>query len=386
MKRAFEDWLNEALDRRVHWGFDWRGHVIPAFQLWAGLGLTAAVTAALALAGVRGLSASWMALAIAAAGAACFFFALGYKVMTGDERLVFLHHVALAIGAAALLLRAAGEPLLPYVEILAVCFGVLLALGRLGCLNAGCCHGRPHSWGVRYGERHIEEGFEDALHDVRLFPVQLLESAWTGLASVGCLIALVAGAPDGLTLAWFLPAYALGRFGTELLRGDSVRTWWGPLSEAQWICIGLAAASLLCQGTGSLPSGSLSFGFTAGALTLMLATLASQRMRRWAQPFHPRDMIAIAGVVRTEDPPGTLAVRSTRSGWRFSRGWIEMGQARCVHWAVSGFPGEPRLLGSLARLLVRLERLPENTPIHVNAGRSVTHILAFPGGVQEKAS
>jgi len=386
MNRTLEHWLNHALDRRVTWGLPWRGHVIPAFQLWAGLGLTIAITAALALAGVRGLSAAWMATAIAAAAAACFVFALGYKVITGEERLAFLHHVGLAIGAAALVLRGTAEPLLAYVEIVAVCFGLLLAMGRLGCLYAGCCHGRPHHWGVRYGERHVEAGFPPSMQGIRLVPVQLLESGWAGLVSAACLIALAAGAPTGLTLACLLPLYALGRFGAELLRGDSVRTWWGPLSEAQWICIGLSMASLLCQGYGGLPSISLSAGLAASALVPMLAAIASRRMREWAQPFHPRDMIAIAEAVRMEDAPGPLAVRSTRRGWQFSRGWIKAGEASCMHWAVSGFPGEPRLLGSLARLLIRLEGLPDDTPIRVDPSRSVTHILAFPAGLREESS
>lgn len=378
MTRTFENQLDQTLDRSVTRDLSWRGRMIPAFQLFAGLGLTLAIGAALALAHVRGLSFWWMAAAIAAAGAACFLFVLGYKVITGEERLVFLHHAAVAIAAAALTLRAAGQPLPPYTEILAICFGLLLGVGRLGCLHAGCCHGRPHDWGVRYGERHVEEGFPPSLQGVRLIPVQLLESVWTGLATLASLLSLAAGAPAGLTLACFLPLYATGRFACELLRGDSARTWWGPLSEAQWICIGLATASLLSQWTGALPSNALSLILASAAVALLLGAFASPRLRRRVQPFHPIDLNAIAEAVRAEAAPGTIAVSSTAQGWRFSRGWIQADGGHCLHWAVSGFPGEPSHVGALARLLLRLEDLPPNTLVQLDATRPVLHILAFP--------
>jgi hypothetical protein len=381
MHSLLEQRISSALDRHVRWGVCWGGRTRPAFQLYAGLGLAMSVAAALVLVHVRGLAPAWMAAAIAGAGAACWILALGYKVITGEERLVFLHHAALAIAAAALTLHAAGEPVLPYVEVLAICFGLLLAVGRLGCLHAGCCHGRPHDWGVRYGARHVEEGFPPALEGVRLLPVQLLESAWTGSAALACALSLAAGTPTGLALACFLPLYAVCRFVCECFRGDSVRTWRGPLSEAQWICAGLCAVSLFSQITGALPSNVLTLALASAALTLVLGALAFPRLRRRMQPFHPADLDAIAAAVRAEAAPGAIAVSSTTQGWRFSRGRIHVNGVSCLHWAVSGFPSAR--LPPLARLLLRLEGLPPGTPLQLDAARPVVHILAFPG--QENA-
>jgi hypothetical protein len=211
----------------------------------------------------------------------------------------------------------------------------------------------------------------------------MFESAWAGLTAIACTISLAAGSPTGITLSSFLPLYAFGRFGCELGRGDVARNWWGNLSEAQWLCCGLSAAALGTQATGILPSNALSFAIACVVLVLLAGALALPRLREWVQPFHPTDVDAIASARQADGAPEAVFVHTTPRGWRFSRGWIEADGGSCLHWAVSGFPGESRLLGSLIQLLLRLEGLPGDTPIRIEATQRATHILVFP---EESAS
>ena len=56
---------------------------------------------------------------------------------------MLLEHVWVALGAVALLRWAAGAPVLPGLDVLAVGLCPFLACGRLGCVTVGCCHGQP---------------------------------------------------------------------------------------------------------------------------------------------------------------------------------------------------------------------------------------------------
>ncbi len=70
-------------------------------------------------AGVTGISAT--------AGASFFVFGLLRRALTGRENLVLLEHVWVALGSVAFYLWAAGGPVLPGLDVLAV------ALCVLGC-------------------------------------------------------------------------------------------------------------------------------------------------------------------------------------------------------------------------------------------------------------
>jgi phosphatidylglycerol:prolipoprotein diacylglycerol transferase len=103
-----------------------------------------------------------------------------------------------------------------------------LAFGRMGCLGAGCCHGRPADWplgvevpwSVRYHELgHVPE----ALLAVPLHPSPLYEA----LFALGVFVALqrLHRAPPygGAVLVGLLGGYSVGRFVLEFFRGDLER-------------------------------------------------------------------------------------------------------------------------------------------------------------------
>ena len=212
----------------------------PAFTLCGLVGTALAVASGLALAATGGADLGVMVVVSAVACAAFLALALAEKVLCGVERLVYYHHLAAVLGVAALVPWAFGEPVLPFLDAAAVGLGVFLACGRVGCLLAGCCHGRPAGRGVRYTAAHAAEGFPAHLVGVPLVPVQALEAAGVlAIAASGAGL-VTAGAEPGTALAWYLSGYAALRFGLELLRGDTPRPYLAGLSAAQWTSLAIA--------------------------------------------------------------------------------------------------------------------------------------------------
>ena len=113
------------------------------------------------------------------------------------------------------------------------------AIGRIGCVMGGCCHGFPYEGPFALYYPNSLTGLPP---DQGYFPVQPLES----LINVGiCLLLLWLSKKTKRTtglLAWYLCFYAVARFFLEMLRGDSIRGLFNGLSTSQYISIGLLAA------------------------------------------------------------------------------------------------------------------------------------------------
>lgn len=116
------------------------------------------------------------------------------------------------------------------------------AIGRIGCVMAGCCYGFEY-------EGFLALHYPNALSGISpqqgYFPVQPLES----LLNMGiCLLLLWLSKKTkrklGL-LAWYLALYAVVRFFLEMLRGDAVRGIWSGFSTSQYISFGLLTACVL---------------------------------------------------------------------------------------------------------------------------------------------
>ena len=92
-----------------------------------------------------------------------------------------------------------------------------LALGRIGCFSAGCCHGIPtdawYSVGLPYSQ-------------FPLFPSQLI-MIFYNIALAGFLFYLIFGRKKqkftGEIFLWYLTIYPVCRFAVELFRGDDAR-------------------------------------------------------------------------------------------------------------------------------------------------------------------
>lgn len=108
------------------------------------------------------------------------------------------------------------------------------AIGRIGCLFAGCCYGTECTLPIAV-----------PLHGKSLFPVQLLESA-LNLALFAFLILLIRKTDQKeLVIPVYLGGYSAIRFFCEFFRGDPERGVWGPLSTSQIIGLLVFAAAIL---------------------------------------------------------------------------------------------------------------------------------------------
>lgn len=207
--------INGWLDRLPRATIHVTGAESPAFRGIGIIGFHLALLTVIGGALVRGLPVD-VAVIVAVISALSFFaWALLRRAVTGREALVLFEHVWFAGATVVLVLWLLHAPLLTWLDVLSVALAVFLAVGRVGCAVAGCCHGHPASLGIRYPDDHPVS----RVAGLRVFPVPLIESAGLlGIAIAGAL-ALPWAAP-GAVLVWALAAYAVLRFGLESLRGD----------------------------------------------------------------------------------------------------------------------------------------------------------------------
>jgi phosphatidylglycerol:prolipoprotein diacylglycerol transferase len=162
------------------------------------------------------------------------------------------------LGAGALLLWrfARWRGLDPWVlaDVFAPATALGLVFGRLGCLGAGCCWGKPATfplgvpvpWGVRYTARGY---LPEALLATSLHPTPLYEAAVALALFVGLSSLAARRPPPGTVALAFVVAYGVARCGIEPFRGDEERGLYlgGWVSTSQVVGLGSAvlAAGLL---------------------------------------------------------------------------------------------------------------------------------------------
>ncbi|MGE0043360.1 MAG: prolipoprotein diacylglyceryl transferase [Vicinamibacterales bacterium] len=119
-------------------------------------------------------------------------------------------------------------------------------VGRLGCLMAGCCYGRPTdvAWAITFTDPAAAMNVGTPL-GVPLHPTQLYESV-AGLVILVVLLALErrGRAFPGRTFWSFVLLYSVSRFVIEFYRGDDRGMVFDAVSTSQFISIVLAPLSL----------------------------------------------------------------------------------------------------------------------------------------------
>ncbi|HYO12270.1 MAG TPA: prolipoprotein diacylglyceryl transferase family protein [Thermoanaerobaculia bacterium] len=373
--RRFRTAFQTLLDTLVRPSFHLFGRPWPFYGLFVCSGVILGSGFALLLARATGLSVSTTATVVVAGTAAAILFALVTEVLTGREVYTFYHYQILVIAGGAGLLAWLDRPVLPSLDLVALALGVVQGVGRLGCLMAGCCHGRPHGWGVRYGEAHAEQGFARSLVGVRLFPIQAVESLCLFTLTAAGTALVLSGRPPGSALATYLVGYGTLRFGLELARGDSLRPFARGFSEAQWTAGFVVTATVALEAAGLLP---LAPWHLAALVALAVTATAAARYRR-ANPAHrllqPAHVSEVAGLLAAlaHRAPGDLLVACTSQGVRMS--WSAL-PGREAHYALSLREGEmtERTAGALARLIVRL-RHPAHGVQLVRGSHGVFHLL-----------
>lgn len=202
-----------------------------------GAGIGALLFVVLALAG--GVS-TWVVLSIPIANIAGF---LGWSWLSARwrdrRRYVLLEHAFLGAGVMATLAVAGGARVDVVADAWTAGLALTLAIGRVGCLFMGCCHGRARREGVCYPWLPPWR-LAKKWASVRLFPLQAVESmGLLVLALIGAILARTFPGWGGPVVA---AGYATMRFELELWRGDQRRYIWR-LSYSQWACLLVIATS-----------------------------------------------------------------------------------------------------------------------------------------------
>ena len=121
--------------------------------------------------------------------------------------------------------RKTGKSFLSFTDLMAPCFCLAHAGGRIGCLMAGCCYGMPYS-----GPCAV------VLDGVSRLPTQPMEAIFLVILSVVLIKIFLKKPRRGTVTGWYMVLYAVWRFIIEFFRADERGTV-GALSTSQFISL-----------------------------------------------------------------------------------------------------------------------------------------------------
>lgn len=158
--------------------------------------------------------------------------------------LVFFGGLIAATAVFAFLMRKSNLPIWKVTDVLVPGLVLNHAFGRLGCLAAGCCYGKPTDlpWGIHLHSELVER----SMRGISLHPVQLYEAGSLLILFFGLLWIFRHKKFDGqVGLSYFI-IYPIIRSIVELFRGDLIRGFiidpW--LSTSQFISLFVVLGSL----------------------------------------------------------------------------------------------------------------------------------------------
>jgi Prolipoprotein diacylglyceryl transferase len=392
MVRSFPKVFSKGLDRLVNPWFQIGDRRWSTYQVCGYTGYALAVLLGILLTVNQGLLL-WVLAGMTLTTALIFFgLALATKIITGEEQLIYYHHEIAIMAAVALLVWILGQPVLPYLDVTILGIGLFLVFGRVGCLMVGCCHGRPHRWGVCYRQEHADAGFPRYYVGVRLFPIQALESLFV-LSVVGVGTGLVlTGHPPGEALAWYVVTYGVARFFFEFSRGDTGRPELLGFSEAQWTSLLLMSAGVFAQSYGLMILHPWHAWATVGLVLTMILVALIRRSRKPAiyELLHPSHVREIAKAVETASQhaidtnifsrwhvdSAEVRIGHTSLGVQISAGHIQGADGKIEHYTLSarGEVMTKEYASTLAKLILQLKQL--STPHELIPGsHGVFHVL-----------
>ncbi|MBI5190118.1 MAG: prolipoprotein diacylglyceryl transferase [Nitrospirae bacterium] len=141
-----------------------------------------------------------------------------FKIWKGG--LVFYGGFIGAVATGIWFLRKHGLPVWKVGDIAAPCIALGQSIGRIGCLEAGCCYGKPTDlpWAITFTNPDTL-----AVMGVPVHPTQVYESLGTFLLFLALFAYRKRIAFDGQLFWLYVLAYSVLRFCLEFLRGDTVR-------------------------------------------------------------------------------------------------------------------------------------------------------------------
>ena len=237
---------------------------VHGYGLMIGLGFLCAVYAGSFLAQKRGLSEpdfvnmAIYVLVIGFLGGKLLHIIVEFKAfledplsVMGSEGFVVYGGILTGIATIYTYCRIKKLVFLDYIDLFATVVPVNQALGRIGCLLAGCCYGRQT-------DSHFSLIFPEgciAPAGVRLLPTQPLMAAGNFVIFVTLTVIWLKACPSkdgstpgkhirGLATSLYLIMYSAGRFVIEFFRDDE-RGAVGALSTSQFISIFIFAAGIV---------------------------------------------------------------------------------------------------------------------------------------------
>lgn len=164
-----------------------------------------------------------------------------FKIWEGG--LVFSGGLLAAFPALIWYLKKHDLPLLETADIWAPALALGQGIGRIGCLMAGCCYGKPTDlpWGISFSHPHSLAPMHISLHPTQLY------ASLIGFLIFGVLIILYQRkAFAGQVFLWFLILHSTGRLLVERYRGDFRGMIPGTdLSSTQLVALCILLASVI---------------------------------------------------------------------------------------------------------------------------------------------
>src|SRR5262245_51456112 len=154
---------------------------------------------------------------------------------------VFYGGLIVAVAVALWYIRRIGLPLWTTCDVFAPGIALGHVVGRLGCLFAGCCFGKPTNvpWAITFTDPFAATNVGTPLN-VPLHPTQLYEAGAEALILLVLIAVERRGRPyPGRTFWQYILLYAISRFVIEIYRGDP-RGAIGIFSTSQFISLLLA--------------------------------------------------------------------------------------------------------------------------------------------------
>lgn len=167
-------------------------------------------------------------------------------VQVWNGGLVFYGGPIFAVPYILYAVRKKNLPIWKVVDVLTPGLVVNHAFGRLGCLAAGCCYGKPT--GTSFGVKLQSELVDAELRGIPLHPTQLYEGAALFILFFALYRLNKTKVFDGQVFLTYFIAYPIIRSIVEIFRGDLIRGFVidNVLSTSQFISIIVfALASLM---------------------------------------------------------------------------------------------------------------------------------------------
>ena len=159
---------------------------------------------------------------------------------------VFYGGLIVAVLVALWYIRRVGLPLWTTCDVFAPGIALGHVVGRMGCLFAGCCFGRPTNvpWAITFTNPFAAANVGTPLN-VPLHPTQLYEAGAELLILIFLLTTEKKGRQfPGRTFWLYMLLYAISRYIIEFYRGDE-RGSVGPFSTSQFISLILAPLAVV---------------------------------------------------------------------------------------------------------------------------------------------